>query len=159
MMNGFGLMLDTNDRKEALRQVRKWVDKELGEQTPVVKVEENKTTVTLPDGRVGVARCNPCDKFDIITGIRVALDDIERYSIKLTDDEKMYLKVAKKAGAEYVVRRHWDVFDDDIYFTYDDDEDFDDPDNYAITISDNKLFNWLEDEKHYDIDKLLDERG
>lgn len=159
MMNGFGLMLDARNRNDALREVRKWVDKELGETTTSIKVEGNKTTVTLPDGRVGVSRCNPCDKFDIITGIRIALDDIEKKSRKLTDEEKMYLKVAKKAGAEYVIREHFVASEDDIYFIFDVDDDYDDVKNYALMISDDEVFNWLEDEKFYDIDTLLNERG
>lgn len=159
MMNGFGLMLDARNRNDALREVRKWVDKELGETTTTsIKVEGNKTIVTLPDGRIGVSRCNPCDKFDIITGIRVALDDIEKKSRKLTDEEKMYLKVAKKAGAEYVIREHFVASEDDIYFTFDVD-DYDDVNNCALMISDDEVFNWLEDEKFYDIDTLLKERG
>lgn len=142
---------------EALKQMQEWLDKQQENNKGIkVEVKDGTTTVTLNDGRVGVARCNPCDKFDIITGIRVALDDIEKKSIKLTDDEKMYLKVAKKAGAEYVVRKHYAIFKDDIYFTYDDEEeDYSDNDNYALTISDDNVFNWLEDEKFYSIDKLL----
>ena len=156
MMNGFGLMLDTNDRKEALRQVRKWVDKELGEPTTSIKVEGNKTTVTLPDGRVGVSRCNPCDKFDIITGIRVALDDIERKSIKLTDDEIMCLKVAKKAGARYVVVHKYTASINDIYMTsnkYVNDE------NNVLYLEDDNMFSNLDGGKFYEIDTLLKERS
>lgn len=144
---------------EALKQMQEWLDKQTGNNKGIkIEVNDGKTTVTLNDGRVGVARCNPCDKFDIITGIRVALDDIEKKSRKLTDDEKMYLKVAKKAGADFVVRKHFAMFKDDIYFTYNDYDDYDDVENYALTISDDEVFNWLEDEKFYDIDTLLEER-
>ena len=156
MMNGFGLMLDTNDRKEALRQVRKWVDKELGETTSSIKVENNKTTVTLPDGRVGVSRCNPCDKFDIITGIRIALDDIERKSIILNVEEKMCLKVAKMAGARYIRIDRYESCANDIYLTVSqsiDDEDV------VLYLADDNMFLQLEDRKYYDIDSLLRERG
>lgn len=157
MMNGFGLMLDTNDRKEALRQVRKWVDKELGEPTTSIKVEGNKTTVTLPDGRVGVSRCNPCDKFDIITGVRVALDDIERKSRMLTEDEKMYLKVAQKAGGRYVRVDVYQCSVNDVWFTtY---EDLDDEDSVVLNIEDDNLFNWLEPTKYYNIESLLRFKG
>lgn len=156
-MNGFGLMLDTNDRKEALRQVRKWVDKELGETAPSIKVEGYKTTVTLPDGRVGVARCNPCDKFDIITGIRIALEDIERKSIKLNDEEKMCLKVAKKAGAEYVRIDKYDLSTNDIYMTIG--KDIDDDENIVLYLEEDDMFLSLDNRKYYDIDTLLKERG
>lgn len=145
---------------DALKQVQKWIDTQMtGSGHVMVTFNDKETKITLPDGRVGLARCNPCDKFDLITGIRVALDDIERKSLKLNDEEKMYLKVAKKAGADYVVRKHFAMFKDDIYFTYDDYDDYADVENYALTISDDEVFNWLEDEKFYDIDTLLNERG
>lgn len=145
---------------DALKQVQNWIDTQMmGSGHVMVTFNDKETKITLPDGRVGIARCNPCDKFDLITGIRVALDDLEKKSRKLTDEEKMYLKVAKKAGADFVVRRHYAVFNDDIYFTFNDDNDYDDVENYALTISDDDVFNWLEDEKFYSIDKLLKERG
>lgn len=155
------LSVSARNYDEALKQMQEWLDKQTGNNKGIkIEVKDGKTTVTLNDGRVGVARCNPCDKFDIITGIRVALDDIEKKSRKLTDDEKMYLKVAKKAGADYVVRKHFfGAFKDDIYFTFDVDDDYDDVENYVLTISDDEVFNWLEDEKFYDIDTLLNERG
>ena len=156
MMNGFGLMLDTNDRKEALRQVRKWVDKELGEPTTSIKVEGNKTTVTLPDGRVGVSRCNPCDKFDIITGVRVALDDIEKKSRKLTEDEKMYLKVAQKAGGRYVKLDKYYSSTNDVWFTNCED---DDDESVVLHIEDDNIFNWLNPNEYYNINLLLKERS
>lgn len=156
MMNGFGLMLDARNRNDALREVRKWVDKELGEQTPVIKVEENKTTVTLPDGRIGVSRCNPCDKFDIITGIRVALDDIERKSMKLNDEEIMCLKVAKKAGAKYVRIDKYECSINDIFMTTNKTTN---EENVVLYIEDDKMFLSLDSDKFYDIDTLLNERG
>ena len=157
MMNGFSLMLDTNDKKEALRQVRKWVDKELGENSSSIKVEGHKTTVTLPDGRVGVARCNPCDKFDIIAGIRVALDDIERKSIKLNEEEKMCLKVAKKAGAKYIRIEKYELSANDIYMVID--KDIDNDENIVLYLEEDDMFLCLDNHKFYDIDTLLKERG
>lgn len=152
MMNGFGLMLDTNDRKEALRQVRKWVDKELGEPTTSIKVEGNKTIVTLPDGRVGVSRCNPCDKFDIITGIRVALDDIEKKSKKLTEFERRIITVAQDIGAETVYVMHYGkgakntvAFDNAIKDT-------------LISIEHESAFDWVEDREYVSIGKILKDR-
>lgn len=152
MMNGFGLMLDTNDRKEALRQVRKWVDKELGEPTTSIKVEGNKTIVTLPDGRVGVSRCNPCDKFDIITGIRVALDDIEKKSKKLTEFERRIITVAQDIGAETVYVMHYGKgakntvnFDNAIKDT-------------LISIEHESAFDWVEDREYVSIGKILKDR-
>ena len=156
MMNGFGLMLDARDREDALREVRKWVDKELGETSTSIKVEGNKTTVTLPDGRVGVSRCNPCDKFDIITGIRVALDDIEKKSRKLTEDEKLYLKVAQKAGGRYVKVDKYYSSTNDVWFTNCEDDD----DEYVVLhIEDDNIFNWLNPNEYYNINLLLKERS
>lgn len=156
MMNGFGLMLEARNRNDALREVRKWVDKELGEPATSIKVERNKTTVTLPDGRVGVSRCNPCDNFDIITGIRVALDDIERKSRKLTEDEKMYLKVAQKAGGRYVKLDKYNSRTNVVWFTdYEDDDD----DSVVLHIEDDNIFNWLNPNEYYNINLLLKERS
>lgn len=151
MMNGFGLMLDTNDRKEALRQVRKWVDKELGESTTSIKVEGNKTTVTLPDGRIGVSRCNPCDKFDIITGIRVALDDIEKKSRKLSILEKQMIQTALDVGAKTIQ-----------LLTYDDDTAvvvfLNDVDHEIMGVEIEDSFDWLEPRKKYAIKDLIKNR-
>lgn len=158
MMNGFGLMLDAHNRNDALREVRKWVDKELGETTTSIKVEGNKTTVTLPDGRVGVSRCNPCDKFDIITGIRVALYDIEKKTRKLTDEEIMCLKVAKKAEAKYIYVTPYNEHTNEVYFCYHDDA-YEPLCNHALYISEDDVFNWLEPHKFHSIDELLKARG
>jgi hypothetical protein len=156
MMNGFGLMLDARNRNDALREVRKWVDKELGETTTSIKVEGNKTIVTLPDGRFGVSRCNPCDKFDIITGIRVALDDIERKSMKLNDEEIMCLKVAKKAGARYVRVDKYEASTNDIFMTY---NKCTNEENVVLYLEDDNMFLSLDSDEFYDIDTLLKERG
>ena len=156
MIKAFGLGSTATNYKDALKEVRKWLDEQEGVTTPSIKVEGHKTTVTLPDGRVGVARCNPCDKFDIITGIRIALDDIERKSIKLNDEEKMYLKVAKKAGAKYVVHFHYECSIDDVFFTTEQNED---TENNKLSIEDDELFSWLKSDQYYRIDELLKERG
>ena len=99
MMMGF----DSKTYNEALKQMREWLDKQTGNSNGIkVEVKDNKTTVTLDDGRVGVARCNPCDKFDIVTGIRVALDDIERKSRKLSILEKQIIQIALDIGAKTI---------------------------------------------------------
>ena len=162
MIRAFGLGSNATNYKDALKEVREWLDKEEGKTTPIITVEGNKTTVKLPDGRVGVARCNPCDKFDIITGIRIALDDIERKSIiKLTEEEIMCLKVAQKAGANYVRVDKWNMSKNDIYMTVhthlDDDDDNDD--NVVLYFEDDKFFTSLANGKFYLIRTLLQERG
>ena len=156
LMNGFGIGVNASNREDALREVRKWVDKELGEPTTSIKVEGNKTTVTLPDGRVGVSRCNPCDNFDIITGVRVALDDIERKSRKLTEDEKMYLKVAQKAGGRYIKLDKYYSSTNDVWFTNCED---DDDESVVLHIEDDNIFNWLTPNEYYNINLLLKERS
>lgn len=152
MMNGFGLMLDTNDRKEALRQVRKWVDKELGEPATSIKVEGNKTTVTLPDGRVGVSRCNPCDKFDIITGVRVALDDIEKKSRKLSIIERTILTTALDLGAKNVTLYTYENDTNVVEFT-------DDKYNVLMDVERDDVFDWLESRKKVSIEKIVKDRA
>lgn len=156
MIRAFGLGSNASNYEDALKEVREWLDKQQGVNTSSIKVENNKTTVTLPDGRVGVSRCNPCDKFDIITGIRVALDDIERKSIKLNIEEKMCLKVAKMAGARYIRIDKYVSCANDIYLTVAqsiDDEDV------VLYLADNNMFLQLDDCKYYDIDALLSERS
>lgn len=161
MIKTFGLGSTATNYQDALKEVRKWLDEQEGVTTPSIKVEGNKTTVTLPDGRVGVARCNPCDKFDIITGIRTALDDIERKSIiKLTEEEIMCLKVAQKAGANYVRVDKWTMSKNDIYMTVHahlNDHDY--GDNVILTFEDDEAFTSLENGKFYLIRTLLKERG
>lgn len=151
MMNGFGLMLDTNDRKEALRQVRKWVDKELGEPTTSIKVEGNKTTVTLPDGRIGVSRCNPCDKFDIITGVRVALDDIDKKSRKLSLVERQLITTALNLGAKNITLYTYPEDTNVVEFT-------DDNYNVLMDVQLDDVFDWLEDRKKISIEKVIKDR-
>jgi hypothetical protein len=161
MIRAFGLGSNATNYKDALKEVREWLDKEEGKTTPIITVDGNKTTVKLPDGREGVARCNPCDKFDIIEGIRVALDDIERKSVvKLSDEEVMYLKVAKKAGANYVRVDKWNLSKNDIYMTVHaelGDENYED--NVKLYFEDDKLFTSLKNGKFYLINTLLQERS
>lgn len=142
---------------EALKQVQKWIDTQMtGSGHVMVAFDNRETKITLPDGRVGIARCNPCDKFDIITGIRVALDDIERKSMKLNDEEIMCLKVAKKAGARYVRIDKYKSSTNDIFMTAHKDMD---EKNVVLYLEDDDMFLSLDDEKFYDIDTLLKERG
>ena len=42
--------------------------------TVSINEKSRSITVTLADGTKGVARCNPCDRFDINTGIELALE-------------------------------------------------------------------------------------
>lgn len=65
-----------------------------------VKIEGNKTIVTTKDGKVGVARCNPEDTFDIVEGIRVALEDIKKKYRKLTKEELAIIHYLQELGCD-----------------------------------------------------------
>jgi hypothetical protein len=152
MIRAFGLGSNATNYKNALAEVREWLDKEEGKTSATIKIEGNKTTVTLPDGRVGVSRCNPCDKFDIITGIRVALDDIEKKYKKLTDVERRLLDMAQEFGATTIYVMHYPKSDCGI--------DFDDDNrNTMLSVTHKEAFNWLENGKFYLIRTLLQERS
>ena len=143
---------DSKTYKEALKQMREWLDKQTGNSNSIkVEVKDNKTTVTLDDGRVGVARCNPCDKFDVVTGIRVALDDIERKSRKLSTLEKQIIQIALDIGAKTIQ-----------LLTYDDDTDvvvfLNDVDHEIMGVEVEDSFDWLEPGKKYDIKELIKNR-
>lgn len=142
---------------EALKQVQKWIDTQMtGSGHVMVTFDNRETKITLPDGRVGIARCNPCDKFDIITGIRVALDDIERKSMKLNDEEIMCLKVAKKAGAKHITIEKYECSINDIFMTT---HKSTNEENVVLYLEDDNMFLSLDSDKFYDIDTLLKERG
>ena len=148
MMMGF----DSKTYNEALKQMQEWLDKQTGNSNGIkVEVKDNKTTVTLDDGRVGVARCNPCDKFDIVTGIRVALDDIERKSRKLSILEKQIIQTAFDIGAQKIMLYRYDEDTNVIMFLSDKNE-------AVMIIQHDEAFDWLDNEKEYDIKELIKNR-
>ena len=147
MMMGF----DSKTYNEALKQMREWLDKKTGNSNGIkVEVKDNKTTVTLDDGRVGVARCNPCDKFDIVTGIRVALDDIERKSRKLSILEKQIIQTALDIGAKTIQLLTNDDCTDVVFLN--------DVDHEIMGVEVEDSFDWLEPRKKYDIKELIKNR-
>lgn len=148
MMMGFDLKI----YDEALKQMREWLDKQTGNSNGIkVEVKDNKTTVTLDDGRVGVARCNPCDKFDIVTGIRVALDDIERKSRKLSTLEKQMIQTAFDIGAQKIMLHRYDEDTNVIMFLSDKNEQL-------MMIQHDEAFDWLDHEKEYVIKEFIKNR-
>ena len=148
MMMGF----DSKTYNEALKQMREWLDKQTGNSNGIkVEVKDNKTTVTLDDGRVGVARCNPCDKFDIVTGIRVALDDIERKSRKLSTLEKQIIQTAFDIGAQKIMLHRYDEDTNVIMFLSDKNEQL-------MMIQHDEVFDWLDHGKEYVIKELIKNR-
>ena len=147
MMMGF----DSKTYNEALKQMREWLDKQTGNSKGIkVEVKDNKTTVTLDDGRVGVARCNPCDKFDIVTGIRVALDDIERKSRKLSTLEKQIIQIALDIGAKTIQLLTNDDCTDVVFLN--------DVDHEIMGVEVEDSFDWLEPGKKYVIKELIKNR-
>ena len=142
---------DSKTYNEALKQMREWLDKQTGNSKGIkVEVKDNKTTVTLDDGRVGVARCNPCDKFDIVTGIRVALDDIERKSRKLSILEKQMIQTALDIGAKTIQLLTNDDCTDVVFLN--------DVDHEIMGVEVEDSFDWLEPRKKYDIKELIKNR-
>ena len=147
MMMGF----DSKTYNEALKQMREWLYKQTGNSNSIkVEVKDNKTTVTLDDGRVGVARCNPCDKFDIVTGIRVALDDIERKSRKLSTLEKQIIQTALDIGAKTIQLLTNDDCTDVVFLN--------DVDHEIMGVEVEDSFDWLEPGKKYVINELIKNR-
>ena len=147
MMMGF----DSKTYNEALKQMCEWLDKQTGNSNGIkVEVKDNKTTVTLDDGRVGVARCNPCDKFDIVTGIRVALDDIERKSRKLNTLEKQIIQIALDIGAKTIQLLTNDDCTDVVFLN--------DVDHEIMGVEVEDSFDWLEPRKKYVIKELIKNR-
>lgn len=147
MMMGF----DSKTYNEALKQMWEWLDKQTGNSNGIkVEVKDNKTTVTLDDGRVGVARCNPCDKFDIVTGIRVALDDIERKSRKLSTLEKQIIQIALDIGAKTIQLLTNDDCTDVVFLN--------DVDHEIMGVEVEDSFDWLEPGKKYVIKELIKNR-
>lgn len=143
---------DSKTYNEALKQMWEWLDKQTGNSNGIkVEVKDNKTTVTLDDGRVGVARCNPCDKFDIVTGIRVALDDIERKSRKLSTLEKQIIQIALDIGAQKIILYKYDEDTNVIVFLSDKNE-------AVMIIQHDEAFDWLDNEKEYVIKELIKNR-
>ena len=142
---------DSKTYNEALKQMREWLDKQTGNSNGIkVEVKDNKTTVTLDDGRVGVARCNPCDKFDIVTGIRVALDDIERKSRKLSTLEKQMIQIALDIGAKTIQLLTNDDCTDVVFLN--------DVDHEIMGVEVKDSFDWLEPRKKYVIKELIKNR-
>lgn len=142
---------DSKTYNEALKQMWEWLDKQTGNSNGIkVEVKDNKTTVTLDDGRVGVARCNPCDKFDIVTGIRVALDDIERKSRKLSTLEKQIIQIALDIGAKTIQLLTNDDYTDVVFLN--------DVDHEIMGVEVEDSFDWLEPGKKYVIKELIKNR-
>ena len=68
------VMVEADSYKEALKKFQAGQYRDIAEAQPEekeaykVEVDGNKTIVTTKDGKVGVARCNPSDEFDLVEG-------------------------------------------------------------------------------------------
>ena len=109
-------------------------------------VNGNKTMVVDKYGRMGVSKCHPDDEFDISTGFKVALNNLEANYHRPDYDERCLLLLAKELGCEWVMRSE----ESDLLMLYDQNRNID------LTLeSDNRLA-WLKDEKEYTIENLLE---
>lgn len=68
-----------------------------------LKISEKEIEVKTTDGRVGVAKCHPDDKFDVLEGLRLAVDRALN-SVTLTDSDKVYLRELQKMGCSDVIK-------------------------------------------------------
>lgn len=104
-MNWKDFCVDASTLEEALEKWKKGltVSKE-EENVPdyTVKIVGNKTVVTRKDGKVGEARCNPEDKFDVAEGIRIAIDRINVQDVDVTAEEYVMLQYLKGLKGYYI---------------------------------------------------------
>lgn len=71
-----------------------------------LKISDKEIEVKTTDGRVGVAKCHPDDEFDVLEGLRLAVDRALN-SITLTDSEKEYLRELQTLGCSDVIRHRF----------------------------------------------------
>lgn len=146
-MNWKEFCVEAKDYAEALEKWIKGLTVAKEEPDYTVKIEGNKTTVTTKDGKVGVARCNPEDVFDVAEGIRVALEHIEMSDIELSQYDRKILILMKELGIQTITKEYTEGLD--IISGYDENEDC----NFSCVLGDN--FSWMEYNKEYDVIKLL----
>lgn len=75
-----------------------------------LKISDKEVEVKTTDGRTGVAKCHPDDKFDVLEGLKVAVDRALN-SVVLTDRDKAYLIELQKMGCSDVIKH---CFSDDV---------------------------------------------
>ena len=140
--------VDAPDFKTAYEEFRKHMLNIFGDKsetnTYTVRVDDNKTTVITPDGKVATAKCHPDDDFDVVEGFRVALEKIEEQNRKLTQKEKDILNsIIVLGGYSFYIDEDHDLiveFDDEsIYVDIDDD-----------------VFKWCEAFEDYNPKELLE---
>lgn len=147
-MNWKEFCVEANTFEEALEKWKKGLTVAKEEPDYTVKIEGNKTTVTTKDGKVGVARCNPEDRFDVAEGIRVALEHIEIDSVELSQNARKLLILMKELGVSNIIKESFNVGDIISGFDENDDCVFSCADVYDD-------FDWMKYDKEYNIEKLL----
>ena len=153
-MNWKDFCVEASTLEEALEKWKKRLTVSKEEPDYTVKIEGNKTIVTTKDGEVGVARCNPEDKFDVAEGIRVALEHIELQSIILTDELREILKTMLHLGVKTIKLEviPCDDDDEDVYLC-----GYDKFDNNVLTLANYHTdFDWMKYNKEYDVHNLLE---
>lgn len=147
-MNWKEFCVEAKDYAEALEKWIKGLTVAKEEPDYTVKIEGNKTTVTTKDGKVGVARCNPEDRFDVAEGIRVALEHIEMSDIELSQEATALLKPMKNYGVITIMNEYcgdWDII-----------SGFDESDEAVVSFrAKHNLFSWMKYDEKYNIEKLL----
>lgn len=117
----------------------------LHEKIYTVRVQDNKTTVITPDGKVATAKCHPDDEFDIIEGFKTAIEKIREMDRKLTDDEKTVLNALKTLGIETFY-----ISDNEVNGITDDEDIL-----ATINIEEDD-FKWCEEYENYSVAELLE---
>lgn len=55
-----------------------WSDEMLEDRDKIEIIVDGNKTIAKKDGKVGIAKCSPEDKFDIFTGAKLAIDRLEK---------------------------------------------------------------------------------
>ncbi len=136
------------DLEEAIEKLKKSNIKDCLSMVPEYQifVNGNKTMVVDKYGRRGVSKCHPDDEFDISTGFKVALNDLEGSYHKPDYDERCLLLLAEELGCEYVMRSE----SANLLMLYSENRDID------LSLEHDLRLNWLKDEKEYTIENLLE---
>lgn len=140
--------IDAPDFKTAYEEFRKHMLNIFGDKsetnTYTVRVDDNKTTVITPDGKVATAKCHPDDAFDVVEGFRVALEKIEEQNRKLTQKEKDILNAIIMLGGY------------SFYIDEDHDLNVEFKDESICIDIDDDVFKWCELFDDYDPKELLE---
>lgn len=131
--------VDANSLEEALEHLKNKTN------CYFISRDGNKTIVKTPDGKTGVSRCHPDDKYNFIEGVKVAINNIKKY--EFNEKEIHILKKLQETGFDIIIN-HGSYFQAD-----------------CKTLNGNsrwlgsyipKVFQQLKEGKEYKISELLD---